>query len=279
MCGTFKRENREIPRSPVRLITGRAVWETLGRCGGTPEMHERGKSDRPVVPANPPKEAAAAEVGEERGRAKGNTDSKPHPGHSAGQGASHALDRVREVARRDKDARFTALLHHVRLSRLRAAYWAISPKAAPGVDGVTWAGYGQGLDATASSTTVSLRPSTVLTSLEMRTPRLFDQGTFLQQEVPNTDAACPVPHPTQPPTAAQPHTSISRAKHLRRPRSRSPAPRRPYHPLVLSVQDASMHLSLLDGPSRLMLRNARRDEAIRAALIVSCVRFRAEPRQ
>jgi RNA-directed DNA polymerase len=110
-------------------------------------MHERGKSDRPVVPANPPNKAAAAEVGEERGRAEGNTAGKPHPGHSAGQGASHALDRVREVARRDKDARFTALLHHVRLSRLRAAYWAISPKAAPGVDGVTWADYGRDLDA------------------------------------------------------------------------------------------------------------------------------------
>jgi group II intron reverse transcriptase/maturase len=53
---------------------------------------------------------------------------------------------VREVARRDKDARFTALLHHVTLGRLRAAYWAISPKAAPGVDGVTWAEYGRNLE-------------------------------------------------------------------------------------------------------------------------------------
>ena len=52
-----------------------------------------------------------------------------------------------EVARRDKEARFTALLHHVDLDRLRAAYWAISPKAAPGVDGVTWAAYGQDLEA------------------------------------------------------------------------------------------------------------------------------------
>jgi RNA-directed DNA polymerase len=49
------------------------------------------------------------------------------------------------VARRDRNARFTALLHHVTLDRLRAAYWAISPKAAPGVDGVTWAAYGRDL--------------------------------------------------------------------------------------------------------------------------------------
>src|SRR5947207_460988 len=112
-------------------------------------MNERGKSDRPVVPAIPPNKTveAVAEVGEGRGRAKGNTDSKTHPGHSAGSGASSALGRVREVARRDKDARFTALLHHVSLGRLRAAYWAIRPQAAPGVDGVTWAEYGQDLEA------------------------------------------------------------------------------------------------------------------------------------
>jgi group II intron reverse transcriptase/maturase len=58
---------------------------------------------------------------------------------------SQALGRVREVARRDKDARFTALLHHVSLERLVMAYWALSPKAAPGVDGVTWQDYGQDL--------------------------------------------------------------------------------------------------------------------------------------
>ena len=112
-------------------------------------MNERGKSDGPVVPANPPNKAAvaAAEAGEERGSAKGNTASKTRPGHSAGPGASSALDRVREVARRDKEARFTALLHHVDLARLRTAYWAIRPQAAPGVDGVTWAAYGQDLEA------------------------------------------------------------------------------------------------------------------------------------
>jgi group II intron reverse transcriptase/maturase len=54
---------------------------------------------------------------------------------------------VRHVARQDKEARFTALLHHVDRARLRAAYWAISPKAAPGVDGMTWEAYGQNLGA------------------------------------------------------------------------------------------------------------------------------------
>src|SRR5512142_2788769 len=110
-------------------------------------MDERGKSDGPVVPANLLNKAAAAEAGEERGPAKGNTDGKPRPGRSAGPGGSHALDRVREVARRDKDARFTALLHHVSLERLVMACWDLSPQAAPGVDGVTWQDYGQDLAA------------------------------------------------------------------------------------------------------------------------------------
>jgi RNA-directed DNA polymerase len=60
---------------------------------------------------------------------------------------SSELDRVRQVARKDKDARFTALLHHVTIDRLEAAYRAIRPGAAPGVDGVTWKDYGQDLEA------------------------------------------------------------------------------------------------------------------------------------
>ena len=108
-------------------------------------MNGHGQSDRFVVPANPPNKAAAAEAGEERERTKGNTDSKTRPGRSAGPGVSSALDRVRQVAQKDKEARFTALLHHVTLERLVMAYWDLSPKAAPGVDGVTWEAYGQDL--------------------------------------------------------------------------------------------------------------------------------------
>ena len=100
-------------------------------------MNGAGQSDDPVVPANLPNKAveAAAEAGEERGSTKGNTDSKTRPGHRAGQGAPNALDRVRQVAVRDKEARFTALLHHVDLDRLRAAYWAINPRRRRGWTG------------------------------------------------------------------------------------------------------------------------------------------------
>ncbi len=107
-------------------------------------MNGCGQPDGPVVPANLPNKAVAAEVGEERGPAKRNTASKPRTGRCAGPGVSSALDRVRQVAVRDEDARFTALLHHVSLDRLRAAYWAINPKAAPGADGVRWVAYGAG---------------------------------------------------------------------------------------------------------------------------------------
>ena len=87
-------------------------------------MNGCGKSDGPVVPAKPTNKAAiaAAEPVEERGSTKGNTASKTRPGHRAGQDATSALDRVRQVAVRDKEARFTALLHHVDVDRLRDAY-------------------------------------------------------------------------------------------------------------------------------------------------------------
>ena len=112
-------------------------------------MNERGKSDSPVVPVKSPNNTAEAvtEAVEERGLAEGNTTRPTRPGRSAGPGVQSGLDRVREVARRDKEARFTALLHHVDVNRLRAAYWAINPQAATGVDGVTWATYGQDLEA------------------------------------------------------------------------------------------------------------------------------------
>jgi hypothetical protein len=72
-------------------------------------MDEHGKSDSPVVPAKPPNNAvsAVAEVVEGRGLAEGNTDRPTRPGRNAGQGVPSGLGRVREVARKDKDARFT----------------------------------------------------------------------------------------------------------------------------------------------------------------------------
>ena len=102
-----------------------------------------------TLPATrPPNKAvdAAAEAVEGRGLAKGNAASETRAGRRAGQGVSSDLDRVRQVARKDRDARFTALLHHVTVERLETAYRAIRPHAAPGVDGVTWKDYGHDLE-------------------------------------------------------------------------------------------------------------------------------------
>ncbi len=60
---------------------------------------------------------------------------------------SPGLERVREAAKRDGSLRFTSLLHHVTEQMLREAYEALNPKAAPGVDGMRWREYGQGLQA------------------------------------------------------------------------------------------------------------------------------------
>lgn len=82
-------------------------------------MGDRGKSDSPVVPTKPPNKPALAEAEavEERGLPEGNTASKTRPGRRVGQGAPSALDRVRRIARKDKDAKFTPLLHHVDVDR------------------------------------------------------------------------------------------------------------------------------------------------------------------
>ena len=111
-------------------------------------MDDREKSDGRVVPVKLSNNAqgGAAEAVEGRRSAKGNTAGETRPGPSAGRDALSELGRVRRVAATDREARFTALLHHVDVDRLRAAYRALEPKAAAGVDGVTWEDYGLDLE-------------------------------------------------------------------------------------------------------------------------------------
>jgi group II intron reverse transcriptase/maturase len=56
------------------------------------------------------------------------------------------MQRVREAARQDKRARFTTLLHHVTVDLLRDSFYALKRLAAPGVDGMTWPEYEDGLE-------------------------------------------------------------------------------------------------------------------------------------
>jgi RNA-directed DNA polymerase len=114
-----------------------------------PTMYGSQKSDGPVVPTKPSNNGAqaSAEGVEGRGSAKGNTDEQNATRTQRRTVVPTALERVREVARRDRKAKFTALLHHVTVDRLRQAFLSLKRGAAAGMDGVTWDGYAQGLEA------------------------------------------------------------------------------------------------------------------------------------
>ena len=55
------------------------------------------------------------------------------------------LDRIREAAERDKNLRFTSLMHHITEDLLLSAYITLNRSAAAGVDAVTWREYGKKL--------------------------------------------------------------------------------------------------------------------------------------
>src|SRR5438477_5601089 len=112
-------------------------------------MNEHGKSDRPVVPAKSPNKAGqpAAEGTERSGLTKGNPQQQNASRTPSRTDAPSALERVRQAASKDKETRFTALLHHIyNLETLRTAYFCLKKEAAPGVDGETWRHYGETLE-------------------------------------------------------------------------------------------------------------------------------------
>ena len=114
-------------------------------------MNDGGKSDKPVVPRNPSNKGDGqprpAERAEGRGLAKGNPGEQTRFWTQGQMDLQHALDRVRNAAREDKKQRFSALWHHVyNVNRLRQAYFALKREASPGMDGQTWASYGERLE-------------------------------------------------------------------------------------------------------------------------------------
>jgi RNA-directed DNA polymerase len=116
-------------------------------------MNGGGKSDRPIVPRKPPNKGPAArgpaEAVEGRGLAKENPLQPNQPiGLRATHGWQNALERIRQAARREPEAKFSALWHHVCcVDRLRQEYYALKRDTAAGVDGQTWQQYGQDLEA------------------------------------------------------------------------------------------------------------------------------------
>jgi RNA-directed DNA polymerase len=106
-------------------------------------MHDLEKSDSAVVAGRSPNKAGspAAEVAEQRAGTKRNVDQQNTHRTQIRARVTQALNRVRQAARQRKKERFTALLHHVNVDTLWAAFYALKRKAAAGVDGMTWQDY------------------------------------------------------------------------------------------------------------------------------------------
>ena len=139
---SFMHGTWEIPlqSSAERLdLSGKAT-------GNEPDGNRGGKSDDGVIPKKRPNAAETAEAVEGRPSTKRNTVRAAAVRTQSRVPASSELQRVREAARRDKRARFTALLHHLTVQRLRESFYALKRSAAPGVDGVVWKEYLQELD-------------------------------------------------------------------------------------------------------------------------------------
>jgi len=144
MPGNSMRENRETPP-----LSGSSRSDRLEKAiSHEPSMHVGGESDEQVVPTKQPNngERSSAEAAEGSCSTKGNTEEKHTLRTQSRERVSQGLGGVREVARRDKKQKFTALLHHVTVDLLRDSYYALKRQAAPGVDGVTWQQYGEGVE-------------------------------------------------------------------------------------------------------------------------------------
>jgi group II intron reverse transcriptase/maturase len=114
-------------------------------------MNEHGKSDRSVVPKKSPNKigqpVAGGDGGKGRDLAAGNSQQQNAFRTQGRADVFSALERVRQVAKKDKTIRFTALLHHIcEPETLRFAYLQLRKDAAAGVDGETWRHYGESLD-------------------------------------------------------------------------------------------------------------------------------------
>jgi RNA-directed DNA polymerase len=111
-------------------------------------MHDTEKSDSGIVAEKPTNKAGlpAAEWVEPRPGTKGNAEQQRMHRTQGRARMTQSLDRVRTAARLRKKDRFTALFHHINVDTLRAAFFALRRRAAPGVDGMTWQDYEEDLE-------------------------------------------------------------------------------------------------------------------------------------
>ncbi len=112
------------------------------------QMHGGGESHSGVVPTKRSNagQGGPKEIAEGRPLTEENAE-EPNPYRMQGrESGPSGLDRVRQAAQKDKQLRFTALLHHVTIDLLRSSYYDLQRQAAAGVDGVTWQAYGDELE-------------------------------------------------------------------------------------------------------------------------------------
>jgi RNA-directed DNA polymerase len=137
-------ENRETSASP-EFVSGRS--EKAERR--TADMHGAEESDFGVVPmkhSNKGKRSLPAESGEGRPETEENASQHHTASTQSETPVSQGLHGVRERARKNRQERFTALLHHLTVDLLRQSFYALQRRAAPGVDGVTWRQYEERLE-------------------------------------------------------------------------------------------------------------------------------------
>src|SRR5271170_1952939 len=103
-------------------------------------MHGPEKSDRPIVPVKAANKAGrpAAEPAEGRGWAEGNAERQSTVRTQSRVAVSQAQFCIRDAVNRNKKEKLTALLHHITIDVLRAAFFTLKRRAAPGIDAVTW---------------------------------------------------------------------------------------------------------------------------------------------
>src|SRR6478736_4670436 len=111
-------------------------------------MNGRGKSDSAIVAERPTNKAGqpAGEPEERRAETEGNAVQQSTRRAQNRESVSQALDRIRQAARQRRKEKFTALLHHISPEHLEAAFFELKENAAPGVDGLTWRAYEEGLE-------------------------------------------------------------------------------------------------------------------------------------
>jgi RNA-directed DNA polymerase len=111
-------------------------------------MHDSKKSESPILAesaTNKPGQTGA-ESQEQRGDTKGNVSATSTRRTQSRESVSPGLTRIRQQAVAQPKLRFTALLHHITVDLLRQSFFALKRKAAAGIDGMTWDGYGDGLE-------------------------------------------------------------------------------------------------------------------------------------